>query len=251
MNATLRILRSEVRKLFVSRAYLGALAISIALAVFSIVVDAVTAGQPGHHKLGDIAATNQMFQLGPVTCIALLVVGILAAGGEYRHRTIVATALAAPRRSVIVAAKAGAIVLAGVVLTSVTLGVGLATISAVLAAHHVHQLPANWPGIFVGTVLASTLFALMGAALGFLARSTVGAVVIFVGWAILGELLILHTVSPHLEKWLPVGLSTTLTSQPTSGAAALSGPTSALLLASYALILLVAAGAAVVLRDVD
>jgi hypothetical protein len=245
-----RGLRAESRKIFFSRAFLGSLGLAVGLSVMSVLVDAAVAGKPGQPKLGSIAEANQMFKFGPVTCVVLLILGILASGGEYRHQTMVSTVLLAPRRSVVVGTKAGAVLIAGVVLTTVTLGLGLATIYAVLATHHFHTMPADWIGLFIGTVVASTFFGLLGAALGFIARSTVGAVVAFVGWVLFGELIIIKTIAPHIEKWLPVGLSTSLTNHVPAGASALATPVAAAVLAGYVLVLLAAATLLVVRRDV-
>ena len=113
MTTAIRLTRSESRKLFLSRTYLGAAAISVGLALFSVFVDAAVAGKNGQPRLGTAKDINHLLQVGAVTCIAMLVVGILSSGGEYRHHTIVSTLLVAPRRGGVVAAKAVSVFLAG------------------------------------------------------------------------------------------------------------------------------------------
>jgi hypothetical protein len=141
------------------------------------------------------------------------------------------------------------VLIAGVVITTLTIGLGLATIVGVLSAHHIHHLPPNWFHDSLLVVAASTAFGLIGAALGFLARSTAGAVVIFGGWVIFGELIILNTVAPHIEKWLPVGLATSLTSP--GDHPALASPVAVAALTGYVVVLLVVAAASVMTRDIS
>ena len=81
-----------------------------------------------------------MLKLGVVSCVAMLVLGIVAAGGEYRHRTIIPATLVTPRRGAQVAAKTAAIGIAGLILASLTFGAGLATIVAELSAHGLHRM---------------------------------------------------------------------------------------------------------------
>jgi ABC-2 type transport system permease protein len=250
MSRSVRIMRAEARKLFCSRAYLGALAISVGVALLAIFVDAAVAGKNGQPRLGTQANVHQMLKLGAVTCIAMLVVGILSSGGEYRHHTIVPTLLVAPRRGTVVAAKAASVLFAGVVLSALTFGLGLACIYGLLVANDIHNLPSDTLHIALGSVAASTLFGLIGTALGFITRSTVGAVVLFVGWVVFGEPTILTTLFPHLEKWLPVGLATSLTNALSAGPSSLTPWAAAGVLAGYVAVLIVVAGAVVARRDV-
>jgi len=116
MTAIARLTRAELRKLATTPAYAIALAVGIALNVTAVVVDATVAGKNGTPPLGSTASTEQMLKLGVVSCVAMLVLGIVAAGGEYRHRTIVPATLVTPRRGAQVAAKATAVAIAGVVI---------------------------------------------------------------------------------------------------------------------------------------
>jgi ABC-type Na+ transport system ATPase subunit NatA len=93
MTTALRLMRAELRKTFRSRAFLGAVGISIGLTLLSVVADAAVAGKQGRPALGTTDNVHQMLKFGAVTTVASLVLGILASGGEYRQRTIVSTVL--------------------------------------------------------------------------------------------------------------------------------------------------------------
>jgi hypothetical protein len=102
--------------------------------------------------------------------------------------------------------------------------------------------------MYIGTVIASACFGMIGVALGALTRNTVGAIVAAIGWALFMEQILLNTVAPHLEKWLPVGASIGLTNPPGPG---VLGPTAAgVVLAGYALVMLVAASRTTIRRDI-
>src|SRR6185437_4540808 len=196
MTTIVHLTRAEIRKLATSWSYLIAFAISVGLAVLSVGVDAVAAGRNHTPALGTIASTDEMLKLGPVCCVAMLVVGIVASGGEYRHKTIIPAVLIAPKRHGLVLAKSIAIALGGALLSAVTFGLGLATAVAALAVHHLHHLPSVTGHLYAGSVIAGTLFGLIGTALGYITRTTIAAAAAAVGWVLFGELAILHTVIP-------------------------------------------------------
>ena len=250
MTAIVRLTRAELRKLATTHAYLITLALAIALAVISVAVDAFSAGKNGQPPLGTAASTYQMLKFGSVCCVAMLVLGIIASGGEYRYRTIIPAMLIAPRRGSLIAAKTIALTIAGVVLTALTFGLGLATTVIELAAHGVHTLPSGTASLFAGSVIAATLFGLIGVALGYITRSTTAAVVGAVGWVLFVELAILHTLAPHLAKWLIAGSAVPLTSHATPGSGALSFVSATVILGTYTLIFLAIATQFVFRRDV-
>ena len=153
MTAIVRLTRAELRKLTTTRTALITLAIAIALSVISVVVAAANAGQHGTPALGTDAATYNMLQVGVVSCLAMIVLGVIAAGGEYRHKTIIPAMLITPSRGALVAAKAIATAIAAVALAGLAFGVSLAAAVGELYAHRVHHLPpapppcspARWP----------------------------------------------------------------------------------------------------------
>ena len=248
MTTIVRLTRAELRKLATTRAFLITLALSAGLAVISVIATAAAAGRNGAAALGTTASTDKMLKLGVVCCVAMLVLGIIAAGGEYRHKTIIPALLATPRRGALVAAKVAGVVVAGVLLSALTFGLGLATAVAELSAHGMHHLPADTWRLFAGSVIAGTLFGVIGVALGYLTRSTVAAVVGAVGWVLFAEQVILHTLVPHQAKWLVSSAASALTTPAAPGA--LTPAIATAVLSGYAALLLAAATRLVLRRDV-
>jgi ABC-2 type transport system permease protein len=248
MNATMRVARAEVRKLFTTRAVLVGTAIAAVLAIASVLIDAAVAGKSGQPAIGTAAETYKMLKIGPVALVVVLILGILAAGSEFRHRTIVPALLATPQRARLFAVKVAVIAVFGAIFGAVIFGLGLGTVAGVLAAHGMHQLPAEVGRMFVGTVIASACFGMIGVAVGALTRNTVGAVVAAVGWALFVEEITLNNVAPSLEKWFPVGASTGLTNPPAPGvlAPALAGA----VLVGYAVVMLLVASRTTIRRDI-
>jgi len=250
MTTTVRLTRAELRKLVASRTYLIGLALSVGLAVLSVIADASVAGNSGHAALDTAAGANQMLKLGVVCCVGMLVLGILGSGSEYKHKTIIPAMLAGPRRGILVAAKVIGIAVAGAVFSVLTFGLGLATAVAELSAHRIHHLPADTRSLFVGSVIAGTLFGVIGAALGYITRSTIAAVAGAVGWVLFAELAILHTLAPHLAKWLVTGAASILTDPGVLASRALTPATAVAVLSGYAAVLLATASWLVLHRDV-
>ena len=250
MTTIVRLTRAELRKLATARTFLITLALSVGLAVISVIANAAVAGKNGSPALGTTASTDKMLQLGVVCCVAMLVLGIIASGGEYRHKTVIPAMLIAPRRGALVIAKVIGVTVAGLVLSGLTFGLGLATAVAELSVHHVHHLPGDTGRLFAGAVIAATLFGIIGVALGYITRSTVAAVVGAVGWVLFAEYAILRTLAPHLAKWLVTGSAVTLTTPAGPGDAALIPITAVAVLGGYTVVLLAVASRLVLRRDV-
>ena len=249
MTTIARLARAEARKLFTTRALPISFAGAIALTLVSVVLQAATAGQQGKAPLGTDASTYQLLKIGIVPCLVMLVMGVLAAGGEFRHRTIVPALLATPRRGRVFAVKVLVIAAVGAAFSAITFGIGLGAVVAELSAHHLHHLPNGTGSLYAGTVIASTCFGMIGVALGALTRNTVGAVVAVIAWTILIEQIILQAVVPSIEKWLPTHAAVVLTSPPAAGHP-LPVATTSLLLAGYAAALLLIARFTTLKRDI-
>jgi len=148
------------------------------------------------------------------------------------------------------APKTLAMIVAGAVISGLTFGLGLATIVLELSAHGFHHLPPGTGRLFADTVIAATLFGVIGVALGFITRSTVAAVVGAVGWVLFVELAILHTLAPQLAKWLITGAAVPLTDPTAQGPGTLAPLAAVAVLSVYALLLLGVATKLILRRDV-
>jgi len=250
MSTIVNLTRAELRKLVLARSFLITLAVSVGLAVTVVISSALAAGHNGAPALATIAGADSLLKLGVIACVAMLVLGILAAGGEYRHKTIIPAMLITPRRGALVAAKVIAVAIAGAVLSSVTFGAGLVTAFAELSAHGINHLPADTVSMFAGSVIAGTLFGVIGVALNYITRSTVAAAVGAVAWVLFVEQTILRTVAPHQVKWLMSGTASALTTPVTGGSPPLPAATATAVLSGYSLVLLAAAARLVLRRDV-
>ena len=224
------------------------LAIAIVLAVGSVIIDALVAGRQGAAPLGTDASTNQMLKFGAIPCVVMLILGILAAGSEFRHRTIVPVLLATPHRARVFAVKVAVIAGLGAAFAAVVFGLGLVTIVATLSAHGIHHLPGGVGRLYAGTVISSACFGMIGVALGALTRNTIGAIVAAIAWTLFVEQIILAAVVPGVEKWLPTAAAIGLTNAPGPGTP--SPVVAGLVLAGYAVALLAAASRTTIRRDV-
>ena len=255
MNATLiatgRLARAELRKHLTTKALPVSFAIAVVLAAGSVLIDAMVAGQHGSPRLGTDANVYQMLKFGAITCVVMLILGVLAAGGEFRHRTIVPVLLATPHRMRVFAVKVAVVAGLSAVFSALVFGLGLATIVLTLSAHGIHHLPAGVGTLYAGTVIASACFGMIGAALGALTRNTVGAIAVALVWALFIEQLVLATVVPSIEKWLPTAAAIGLTNAPSPHAGNVLTPLAAgLVLTGYAVALLLAASRTTMRRDI-
>ena len=249
--ATGRMVRAEARKLFTTKAVPVTLAIAIVLAVGSVIIDALVAGRQGTAPLGTDASTNQMLKFGAIPCVVLLILGILAAGSEFRHRTIVPVLLATPHRARVFAVKVAVIAGLGAVFSALVFGLGLGTVVLTLSVHGIHHLPPGVGQLYLGTVISSACFGMIGVALGALTRNTIGAIVAAIAWTLFVEQVILTAIVPGIEKWLPTGAAIGLTNAPGPGPAhSLPAAVAGVVLAGYAIVMLLAASRTTIRRDV-
>lgn len=243
-----RALRAELRKLRTLRITLGLLGIALGYVLLNVI--AVLALQGAEGSPADVTTREGLdlaLGLGSSAYLFSFVIGVLAATGEYRHGTIVATFLAEPRRAIVIAAKVLASVAAGlaygVVAVALTFAVALPWLGfldhAPLGASRIVTAGA-------GTIAAVALFAGLGAALGALVRSQVIALVAGLSWLLIGESLLLAFL-PEVGRWLPSGALGAVTATSEDVLPAWGG---GLLLVAYTLALAVAAVVVTARRDI-
>jgi hypothetical protein len=180
--------------------------------------------------------------------LLVLVLGLVGAAGEYRHRTAAPAALAAGRDpGSLLVARAGAYAAAGVavaaVATIVTLAVGL----PLLASQPGRALRADDAALVAGgTLVAAALSAAFGVAVGALVRNQVAAVT--------GTLVVIFVVLPLVQAFSPTLLDVTPfgAAQGVAGAGleTLSAAAAGMVLVGWTLAALIAAVVAERRRDI-
>lgn len=121
-----------------------------------------------------------------------LVLGILSMSGEFRHRTLTATLLAAPRRGRLIVAKLAGLVVV-VALNALAFVAGSVLGGAIMLAvgdAAVFPEPAELVGTLARMVLVLVLWGAMGFGLGVLIPNQVLALFVGVGFALLIEPLL-------------------------------------------------------------
>lgn len=177
---------------------------------------------------------------------AMLLIGLLASAGEFRHGTVLTTRLAEPRSPRVLLAKTAALtgvgLAAGVLLDIVAGGAG----AILLATHDVSVQPlANGvPRVAVLVPALMALHAALGVAIGSLLRNTAAAVGVTLMWAFVVEgILPLVLRQPAMGQWLPSGAVSQMLAAHTEPGQ-LAPVAAAALLAAYAAGLIAASVAA-------
>lgn len=194
-----RLVHSELAKLFTTRLWWG---MGLALLFSGIALSALVAtflangNVPGMgadiqvtELLSDLALARMVYTGAAQTgYLLMLVVGVMAIGQELRHRTSTATFLAEPRRGRVVAAKAAALVVAGLGGGALLVAGALLGGGTVLALADLPVLPEA--GLLLRTLLlqvvALALWSLIGLGAGVLIPHQVAAlfVVVAAAWIV-------------------------------------------------------------------
>ena len=223
------LLRAEVRKVLTTRSSLVMALVVVAYPALAILPAALAAEPPAV----DDGTLVEILRGGTdVLVVAALLLGILAAAGEYRHGTIVPTLLAAPRRDRFVTVKLASQAAMGATLALAVGAVGLLTGSAYLAGREVAVpvLSADVLATVGATVVVATLYATIGAAVGALVRNQTAAVAGALLWVLTVENVVPVVLrNPGLKGWMPGGAADRLlhVADPTAGG---GGPWAALVL---------------------
>lgn len=198
-----RLVGAEVLKLRTTRTFwaLGgsAAALVLLIVILSLILDDQTSSDDVRSLLSTAGAAG----------LLTMVLGVVAAAGEYRHGTIASTLLVTPQRLRAVSAAVVACLLgglaSGVAITGVTAAIALPWLAAKDAAT---VSTGRALEVMIGSAGFCALAAALGAALGALVRNQVAAVV--------GLLVVIFVVDPALgalvESVAPFTLSGLTTS---------------------------------------
>jgi ABC-2 type transport system permease protein len=195
--------RAEILKLTTTTAprialAVGAVGLALTQLAFVTLIPALESGRigPGREALGDdlpsldlATATDQLAALSPlgapggggsigVAVLAVVLLGTLTGTADHRFGGIVGAVLAQPRRGRLLVSKAAAVGLAGLLTGVVYAIVSMATLLGTLLATDtaVALDPVEIAGALLRGTLATSCLALIGLAVGVLARSQLAGV---------------------------------------------------------------------------
>ena len=246
-----RLIRAEVVKLRSIRTFR-----LLALGALALIAAGVTATSLTASHTGGADPARATLALAGLAQTFALIAGALAVTTEFRHKTITQAVLITPRRTPLLAAKAGTLTVAGLAFGLLASGAAVAITLPVLASRHIasHIDAAQLAAIVAGGAVATALAAALGVGAGAVIRNQVGAVVTVLGLLYVAEPLL--GFIPHagaaVQTYGLGGLAsgaTATTGFPTS-AHLLGQIPAALVLAAYALVFLVAGAVLLRRRDI-
>jgi len=192
-----RLLRAELLKLRTTRTFVVFVLCALGLSLLIAVLTAALSEQISPEEAAQGAYSD-------VSSPFILLLAVVATTGEWRHRTIASTVLAAPDRVRLVGAKVIAYALAGVVLSLLVSVCTFLVATVILSAR---DQPTPEFGDFLALLWRSLVFAAyygaLGVAIGALIRNQAGAIV-----TVLVTIFVLEpTISalePDVGQFLPL-----------------------------------------------
>ncbi len=231
MNST-DLLRSELRKLTTTRMPLSFLAVLTVLAAINGTAVAIGTDMDGSKTFISTAADQiSLFAFAGNALMIAGLFGAIAAAREFGHNTVIATYLAAPRRSKALLAQMTAIGLGGAVLglAGAGLTIGAVAISLPMTNYGFLASLGEVAQVLVASSFAGAAGAILGGGIGNVIRNTGGAVTAAVVTLIIAPPLIIQLAS-GTASWVPSALALVV-----SGVADTTGVVSAILaIASWA-----------------
>jgi hypothetical protein len=261
-------LASEWRKVMTTKMLWGLILVALAFSCVNVVTLALVAGgtipgvpgTDGESMLLDPDyMTTLLAQVGTAATF-VLILGVIAMTGEYRHMTITSTFLSTPRRGRVLGIKMGLYGILGAIIAVISMAAVLVVATATLVVMSLDHAPITASAVgsvLAGAVIGFTLYAVLGVSLGALIKNQVAAIITALVWVLLVE-AILGLLLPSLAKWLPGGalnsaMAVAVRADPTGGltqADRLPPWGGALVLLGYAVIFAAIASRTTMRRDI-
>lgn len=227
-----RLVSAEWLKLRTTRLLHGIGPATVAISV-AAVAGSVLAADRSDIALASAEGVQRILPVTGTGALLVLLAGVTVTAGEYRHGTAADTFLTTPRRHRVLAAKllVGAAVGAGIGI--------LMSVASVAVAAGLYQLKDTALPFYdgelwwtlAGVVVYTTLFSVIGVALGAIVRNQVLAVAGALAWIAVVEHILVNLV-PDLGRWLPAAAGQAIVRTPLGGL--FSPAAAAVLLAGYA-----------------
>jgi len=208
------LLRSEWRKVVTTKMVWVLTIVAVVFTCFNVVTLALVGSGTIATGAGGIGSTNQLLDPNYITTLLalagtastfVLILGIIAMTGEYRHMTITSTFLATPRRGRVLVGKMGLYAVLGALIALITVAAVLVATLVVLSRFdHAPVSASTVASVVLGAVIGCVLYAVLGVSLGALIKSQITAIILAMVWVFLVEAL-LSLLLPSVSKWLPGG----------------------------------------------
>ncbi|SOC48786.1 ABC-2 family transporter protein [Blastococcus aggregatus] len=204
-----RLVRAEWTKLFTTRVWIGMLAAGVLLTAGFAVLMTAFAGNAdsGIAPVGTAEFEQTALAQASGATILTLILGIIGATQEYRHRTATPTFLTTPRRGSVIVAKLIAYALAAVPFAVVVVAVNYLVVAVYAGARGAApSLTGDNLEVMTTSGLALVIYAVIGVGLGALMRNQVGAIVAALVYLFVVEGVIRSIpATSGAYKWLPGG----------------------------------------------
>ena len=183
------LVRSELLKVRTIRSWWAYLIVIVAFTALAV---ASQIGSADSFDRGTVDFQSDLVETAGVALLLSVILGITIVTTEFRFGTVTPTFLVAPKRELVIAAKAiAAMALAtGFALLSLFMvaAIGLPWLASVDA--ETHAFDGEIGTVAAQQILAAVLWALMGVAIGTVVQSQVAALVGTLVWIFLGETLL-------------------------------------------------------------
>jgi ABC-2 type transport system permease protein len=190
------LLKAELLKLRTTRTFVALVAAALGLSLLVVVLTAVLGDNFSERDVKSLFTTN-------FTGLFILLLGVMGMAGEWRHRTITGTVLAAPDRLRLLAAKVIAYAAAGALLSLiVTLAVMLVGTIILDARGETTVGLSDLLDVLWRNLLVAALLGGLGVGIGGLIRNQVVAIVGILVFAFVVEPT-LFALAPDVAKYAP------------------------------------------------
>ncbi len=165
------LLRAELLKLRTTRTFAALVGASLALSLLVVVLVTVLSDNLNERDVRDLFTAD-------FSSLFILLLGVIGMAGEWRHRTISSTVLAAPNRWRLLAAKTLSYAVAGAVLSLIVTVTIMAVGSVILSARgEVTVGLADLMDVLWRNLVVAALLGAFGVCVGALVRNQVVAIV--------------------------------------------------------------------------
>jgi hypothetical protein len=197
------LLQAELLKLRTTRTFVALVGVAAGISLLIVLLITLIPA-PDEYGVADVAG---LFSID-YTTLFILLLGVMGMTGEWRHRTITGTVLAAPDRVRLLAAKAIAYAIAGAVLSLVVTLVGglVGTLILSLRGVDVTFGFADAMDIIWRNLVTAALLGALGVCVGAIVRHQVVAIVGILFFSIVVEVVVFG-LAPEVGRYGPTRIA--------------------------------------------